>query len=455
MKLQPNFIVAITIYLIIASCADPCENVICENDGICDDGICICIGNYTSANCKFSPPEIEWEKNYGRDGEWSGEYVRSIKQTKDGGYFIAGRKRSTQNVSEGGNKIFGFYNIQKIDSIGNIEWEKDYPGSIYGEMGDIQQTSDEGFIVCGRFTLEVTSSDSDGNVQYDYWILKLDKSGSFVWGENYGGRYTDEATSIQQTIDGGYIVAGHSYSNDGDVSNNKGNTDYWVLKLDSLGSIEWEKSYGGKNYDFAQEILQTIDGGYIVGGSSRSKNGDVGGNNGSVDCWILKLDEVGNIEWEKNFGSSKGENFQSFKETSDFGYIIVGAYKSDYWVFKLDNTGNIEWERRYGGSKIDVATSVDLTFDGGYIIAGYSKSKNGDVGENYGEYDYWIIKLDEWGNLKWGENYGGSKDDFARSIKQTTDGGYIIAGHSNSTDGDISENIDGYDYWIVKLAPEY
>jgi len=173
--------------------------------------------------------------------------------------------------------------------------------------------------------------------------------------------------------------------------------------------IEWEKNFGGTGSDRASTVRQTIDGGYVIAGCSKSGNLDVGGNNGDCDYWIIKIDESGNLEWEKN----------------------------------------------YGGSGYDIANSIEQTLDGGYIVAGSSTSNNGDVGENYGRNDYWIIKIDNLGNLQWENNFGGSDRDSANSIQQTTDGGYIVAGGSASTDGDVGGNMGTPydDYWIIKLDP--
>jgi len=229
------------------------------------------------------------------------------------------------------------------------------------------------------------------------------------WQQNYGGSSADYAQSIQQTLDGGYIVAGGSSSNNGDVSGNNGGWDYWILKLDGTGNVQWEQNYGGSGYDYAYSIQQTLDGGYIVAGRSSSNDGDVSGNNGG---------------W-------------------------------DYWILKLDGTGNVQWEQNYGGSLDDGAFSIQQTLDGGYIVAGGSESNDGDVSENNGDAaDYWILKLDGTGNVQWEQNYGGSGNDRAYSIQQTLDGGYIVAGYSLSNDGDVSGNNGDYDYWIVKLSDD-
>ena len=225
------------------------------------------------------------------------------------------------------------------------------------------------------------------------------------WEKSLGGTDYEIATSMQQTIDGGYIVAGHSSSNDGDVSGNHGLADYWVVKLTNTGAIEWQKSLGGTGYDYAYSIQQTIDGGYIVAGESNSNDGDVSDNHGEMDFWVVKLTSLGTIAWQKSIG----------------------------------------------GSGWDQAKSIQHTIDGGYVIAGSSSSIDGDVSSNYGGFDYWIVKLTSVGALEWQKSFGGSGADAGVSIQQTNDGAYIVAGLSSSNDVDVSGNHGDDDYWIVKL----
>ncbi|MEX0724482.1 MAG: hypothetical protein WD053_11415 [Gracilimonas sp.] len=346
-----------------------------------------------------------------------------------------------------------------------IEWEGSYGGSREDVARSIQVTNDGGYIVAGY------SKSNDGDVSgnndgYDYWVLKLDGTGSIEWEENYGGSSDDYANSIQITDDGGYIMAGRSGSNDGDVSENHGSFDYWIVKLDGSGNIEWEGSYGGSSNDYANSIQITDDGGYIVAGWSRSNNGDISGNNGFDDYWIVKLDGSGDIQWEENYGGSSNEQANSIQTTDDGGYIVVGwstsddgdvsghygnEFREDYWIVKLDGSGSIEWEGNYGGTMYDEAHSVQQTDDGGYIVAGESNSDDGDVSDNKGS-NFWIVKLDGSGSIEWEENYGGSSGEYAHSIQTTDDGGYIVAGWAISDDGDVSGQHGFGDYWVVKLG---
>jgi hypothetical protein len=182
--------------------------------------------------------------------------------------------------------------IVKLDTHGNIQWQKSLGGSGFDSIASIQQTSDGSYIIAG--VLESSDSDVTGG-GYDFWIVKLDSLGTLQWQKSLGGSDNDEAKSIQQTSDGGYIIAGSSFSNNGDVTGNHGNQDYWIVKLDSLGTIQWQKSLGGSEEDEAKSIQQTSDGGYIIAGSSFSNNGDVTGNHGGFDYWIVKLKGQENV----------------------------------------------------------------------------------------------------------------------------------------------------------------
>jgi len=353
----------------------------------------------------------------------------------------------------------------------SIVWQKCLGGSNKDKAYSIQQTSDGGLIIAG-----FTESD-DGDVggyhgRSDYWVVKLDSSGDIEWQKSLGGRFGDYAYFIQQTVDSEFIAAGKSYSNDGDVSGNHGSGDYWVVKLNSSGDTVWQKCLGGSGTDAAYSIQQTLDGGFIVAGESGSIDGDVRGNHGMWDYWIVKLDSIGDIIWQKSLGGGDEDKAYSIQQTLDGGFIVAGESKSndsdvsgwhggfdgygnplpDYWVVKLNSAGDIEWQRCLGGSGADVAYFIQQTSDSGFIIAGWSSSNDGDVSGNHGGIDYWVVKLDFVGNIEWQRCLGGSGADIAYSIQQTIDGGFIVAGYTESNDGDVSGNHGSADYWIIKLS---
>ncbi len=343
-----------------------------------------------------------------------------------------------------------------------IEWQKCLGGSSNEAAFSVQQTNDGNFIVAGYS--DSNNGDVTGNHgSDDYWIVKLDTSSNLLWQKSLGGNSIDQANSIKQTIDGGFIVAGFSYSNDGDVSGNHGADDFWIVKLDIEGNMMWQKSLGGSGDDGANCIQQTFDGGFIAAGWSTSNDGDVSGNHGLWDYWLVKLDSSGNLEWQKSFGGSENDMAYSVQQATDGGFIISGYSESsdgdvsgnhgsrDYWIVKTDASGNLLWQTFLGGSDYDEAHSVQQTKEGGFLIAGFTYSTNGDVSGNHGAYDFWVVKLDTAGNLEWQKTLGGSANDQSFFINKTFDGGSVVVGQSFSNNGDVSGNHGGYDNWVVKL----
>jgi len=343
-----------------------------------------------------------------------------------------------------------------------IEWQKNFGGTKKEIAYSIDQTADGGYIVAG--ISESKDNDVETNRGFrDFWILKLNEIGEIKWKKNFGGSEFERAKSIIQTSDGGYIFVGDSDSDNGDLMGSKGNYDCWVLKLDNDGNIVWKKNYGGSERDFANAIQQTTDGGFVIAGYSWSSDGDINNSYNLEDYWIFKLDNMGEIQWSRKYGGSGRDFANSIEQTSDGGYIIAGETfsidgdvggtngRNDAWIIKLSSDGEIEWNKVFGGYFNDYASSVRQTTDDGYIIAGQAMSEDGDLSSNNGNWDYWIFKLDNQGNLLWSKSYGGSMWDYARAIEQTIDGGYIVGGYSLSSDHDVEDNIGYEDYWILKL----
>ncbi|MFZ0595563.1 MAG: hypothetical protein WAM46_01160, partial [Flavobacterium sp.] len=345
-----------------------------------------------------------------------------------------------------------------------VQWHKALGSNGFEEAHCIQQTKDEGYIIAGYTTGYIGNHGNN-----DAYVVKLDAAGTIQWQKCLGGTENDNAQTIQQTSDGGYIISGDTRSNDGDVSGNHGGSDYWVIKLDATGAILWQKTYGGTSYDLAKSITQTFDGGFIVTGYTYSNDGDVSGNHGASDFWTVKLDASGTIQWQKCIGGNDEDLPSTIEQTTDGGYIIAGGSASkngnvtgnhgglDYWIVKLDATGTLQWQKSLGGTDDDYAESMNQTTDGGYIIAGHARSINGNVTGHHGvgnisSNDYWIVKLDGAGTIQWQKCYGGTGSDQAFSIQQTIDGGYIIAGDTTSSnDGDITGNHPSTDVWILKI----
>ena len=412
------------------------------------------------ATLLHAQPNIEWQKSFGGSGY---EGWRSVQQTSDGGYILVGDTQSDDGDVVGNHGSSDIW-VVKTSSIGSVAWQKTLGGSGVEFGASIQQTSDGGYIIAG------TTNSNNGDVSglyggYDYWIVKLSPSGEISWQKTIGGSKDDLAYSIQQTSDSGYIVAGGSNSTNGDVQGNHGKTDYWILKLSEVGDLQWQKTLGGTDDDLAIGIQQTSDKGYIIAGNSFSNDGDVSGNHGGQDFWVVRLSPEGNLVWQKALGGSGYDANPFIQQTGDGGFILSGQSgsndgnvsgnhgESDLWVAKLNSLGTALWKKSLGGSGIEGSGSVQQTSDGGYLVAGFTNSNDGDVSNNHGSTDSWVLKLSQSGAIQWEKTFGGTDVDGFYFMKQTNEGGYIAAGVSSSTDGDATENQGFSDLWVVKLSP--
>jgi hypothetical protein len=360
-------------------------------------------------------PEIEWSRTF--DGGGS-DWGYSVQQTSDGGYIIAG---ITYSYGDGYGDVY----LIKTDSNGNLQWSRTFGGSKIDWGESVYQTADGGYIVVG----EANSFGVNGS---DVYLIKTDPDGNLLWNRTFGGENYDWGESVQQTADGGYIIVG--------VTNSfgAGSSGVYLIKTDSNGNMQWSKTFGGTRHDRGESIQQTSDGGYIIAGYTDSFG------SGGYDVYLIKTDSSGNIQWNRTLGGGGDDKGYSVQQTSDGGYIIAGytnssgSGKRDVYLIKTDSNGNMQWSRTFGGSGDDTGWSVYQTSDGGYIIVGVTNSFG--AGRN----DVYLIKTDSNGNLQWSKTLGSSEDDVGFSVQQTDDGGYIIAGGTNSSKA-------GYDVWLIKL----
>lgn len=401
-------------------------------------------------------PNINWQKSY-YDTESADNVLEKIIQTADLGYIVVGYK-----IQYSGG---GYWNarITKLNSNLEIVWDRDLLDGT--QLYDVQLTSDNGYLVGGVQKTSPYFTES-------YLIIKLNENGDEQWSRTIGGDRSDYLQSFEETSDGGYILGGYSQSLiSGDKTEDSyGGYDYWVIKIDSTGSIEWQKTIGGAEDDRLKVISQTSDNGYILAGTSES---DISGNKtegsrGGEDYWILKLDPYGSIEWQKSIGGSSNDDLADMKNTVDGGYILTGSSKSDisgeksentegsydYWVIKLNSTGDIEWQNTIGGSDEDISTSIIQTPENSYLVGGYSKSNiSGKKTENSpGREDYWIIKLDVNGNIAWQSTLGGDKSDYLNSVTQNLDGSLLLGGSSYSEisgDKTVPGSHVVASYWVI------
>ncbi|CAN5619161.1 hypothetical protein BH11BAC1_BH11BAC1_30350 [soil metagenome] len=400
---------------------------------------------YFFNTCFGQIPTIQWEHFYGGT---SGEAATSVEQTSDGGYIIGGNSLSIDGDVTGHHGSLGNPDcwVVKTDSVGNIQWEKSLGGSYEEECVEIHQIRYGGYIVL----VKTGSNDGDVTVNNgydDFWIVKLDGAGNMIWQKSYGGSFLETPVAIEQTTDNGFIAAGYTSSNDSDVSGNHGQEDYWVIKIDSSGNVQWKKCYGGSLDDEAYDICQLNDGGYVVVGHSQSFDGDVLNTDSLSGCsWILKLDSIGNLITQRVFNKSPGGFPDSIKYVSNVtptpnnGVVVAGRYHfqpggathDNIYAEKLDSVFTTIWDKNYYSTcQRAYCGDIQPTYDGGYVISGWNSPC----------LEYNILKIDNVGNQDWDTAFCCSWVGYAYT-KQTSDGGYIFA----------NQNIGTYpNYWLIKF----
>lgn len=377
-----------------------------------------------------------WAKSYALS---SHSEAFDVRATPDGGSVVAGARSSALGYPEAW--------VVKLDGGGTVIWQKSFGNTERRYMAwSVDLTNDGGYIVAGSAS---NASDND-----DVWVSKLDASGTILWQRTYGGNGADEAYDVHQTSDGGYIVAGKTES----FRAGPDATDFWVLKLTSAGRIDWHRAYGGDTIDVANAVQQTPDGGYIVAGRTLSFSAQ-----GATDVWVIKLNSRGAIQWEKTYGGSSidGHYGVSIQTTFDGGYIFAAdsasftpplglndSASSFLWVVKLNPDGTTSWQNTYSWSETYPTSrypyysthyssgnprSIKQSSDGGYIVAAQGQ---------------WLVKLNSNGTVAWQYSYGGTGYQDFPSVEQMGDGGYLVSGSSNS----FSSGTGRFDVWVFKTT---
>jgi hypothetical protein len=302
----------------------------------------------------------------------------------------------------------------------------------------------------------------------DMWVLKLDAGGKLVWQKTFGGANTEFSNDISATADGSYILAGSaSSSNTGDVGAGHGFYDYWVVKINASGTLVWQKTFGGSNTDVALSVASQADGAIVVAGYTGSNNtGDLGATHGDDDMWILKLDATGKLLWQKVLGGNSGDDANTIIAATDGGYVVGGYTSSnnngdvgqnhgasDMWIVKLDANGKLVWQKTLGGANNEYANSLCAGPDGSIIVAGNSASnQDGDVGSSHGDADIWLVKLSSTGALISQMLKGGNGYEEAWGITSFPGEGYVVAGYTASNkSGDVGMNNGSNDAWLLKV----
>lgn len=369
-----------------------------------------------------SPPLVDWTKTFGSD---QNDWGNCVAKTSDGGYIICGTYG--RNVW---SLWFSYLYLVKIDATGNEQWHQTIGEYNMDHIGNsVLQTSDGGYIIAGE---------QGAGYRYDAFVMKANATGNVVWLRVFGNYDAyDTGRCVQQTADGGYILVGTTQSY------GAGGADAWLMKFDANGNQVWNRTFGGAYGDTGNCVDQTSDNGYIIIGATESF-----GTEGSADAWLIKTDANGHEQWNRTFGGVDYEDAVNGQQTADGGYVFTGTKPvadgtTDIWVVKTDASGNKVWEKSLGGPDYDTGYSIQQTTDGGYFIVGdYTNpvTMNPDV---YAE------KLDSNGNEKWNETFdrNGSEDRGYYGI-QTADHGYLITGYTGNMLDAAS------DVWLIKLAPE-
>ncbi|GGB81850.1 CBM96 family carbohydrate-binding protein [Dyadobacter sediminis] len=405
-------------------------------------------------------PAVEWDKIVGR-----GLYLAT--PTSDGG-LIAG----VSNESD--------YLIFKFNASGVKEWEKSYVGNKSDQLSAIIQTSDGGYLLGGSSNSDAgidKSQDSYWAESNDFWIVKVSANGTKQWDKTFGGTGNDVLTTMKQATDGGYIIGGSSNSGISDVKSegSKGEyNDYWVIKISSSGNRQWDRTIGGAKSDELYSIDLTNSGGYILGGTSYSNiSGDkTVDSKGNSDYWIVQLSANGSKQWDRTIGGISYDNFLSVQRTADGGFILggfsqspTGADKSenligviDFWIVKVNSDGIKQWDRTLGGKEWELLRSVIQTSDGGFIIAGNSESfKSGSkTVSRKGKSDYWIVKIGPDGKKIWDQSFGAGAGSTSQLFGAfpAYDGGYWLCGNTDGYDAANDKADSGSGTWFVKLLAE-
>jgi len=365
-------------------------------------------------------PTAVWNKTYGGSHAEEGQ---AIVSTADGGFVTAGY--ATQEGSRDGQLI-------KVDSDGTIAWSHTYGGSSDQRAYDVATTADGGYVIAG--VTQPNNPQDDGKA--DMWLVKVDESGHEVWTRTYGGQQSDYAYSVTTTADGGYALAGWTNSS------GAGSKDVWLVKVDSAGHKEFDRTYGGQNVDKGQAIVQTDSGGYAIAGWTNSSGA------GSDDMLLVRTTSTGEKQWSNTYGGSMNEGVfrHGLTATNDGGFALAGWTESysigfdDMWLVKVDESGSKQWSEAYGRSLNDVATSVIQTPDGGYALSGYTRTYDGD------NYDSWLIKTNATGGEQWNKTVGGGQVDVGTDLTRANGGNYVVSGYTNSAGS------GSYDTWLVNVS---
>ncbi|MDB3887436.1 SprB repeat-containing protein, partial [bacterium] len=399
-----------------------------------------------ACDASYTKPDV-WLKFYGGAGL---EYTRELVKTSDGGSIFTARITDGTDIPGhiGGHDGW----VVKLDKDGNVEWTRVLGGSQAEYFHSIKEDADGNYILGGG-TSSADTLNADGDIPSnqggsDLWAVKLDPSGNTLWSKTYGSSLAESCDFVSVTSDGGYLLGGSTWSPDGsifpDSIGSSGRNDFWVVKLDVNGNMEWNKVLGGIGYEGVGNVLEHQDGTYYIVGVTYATGGsDFAGipQKGASDLGIVRLSSTGDLLWAGVYGGSGADGFlHRGVEAADGGIVIGGRSKSadmdvpsnqggyDYWALKIDTTGNLLWSKTYGGSADDYFTEISATADNGFLLTGWTESNDGDIHGSHGGSEIWSVKIDSIGDTLWTQAYGGLGDDEGYGIIETAPGTFLLLG---------------------------
>ena len=417
--------------------------------------------------------QMQREAAFGGTGE---DVLFCTVHTSDAGLLLGGH--SSSDVS--GNKTSpGFGNrdywLVKLDANWNQLWDKTFGGTGDDILSVIQPTVDGGYLLAGYSNSGISGNKTNANFSSlnDYWLVKVDADGNKLWERNYGGLSSDLLYTIVPSGDGGFLLGGLSLSG---ISGNKstaafGGGDYWLVKVDAAGNKLWDRSYGGTAADLLLSIVPAGDGGFLLGGYSSSgiSGNKTNANFGMEDFWVIKIDSAGNNLWEREYGGSDHDVLHAIVPTTD-GFLLAGYSSSpasgnktsdnygaaDFWLVKIDPNGNMLWDKSYGGDGSDYLYTAVPACNGGFLLGGGSAfhSSGNKASQAFGNFDYWLVRVDAAGNKLWDQTFGGTGNEYIYGLTTDTNGTYLLAGHSDS---DVSGNkttpaFGLPDFWLLNVS---
>ena len=410
--------------------------------------------------CKESGGEVPdeetpWSRLYGGS---SNEFACDIKPTIDGGYAVFGQTMSVDKDVTVNHGDWDFW-LVKLDKDGMLDWQKTYGGSYFDRANAFTHKKDGGYVLTGM--TESNDGDVSGNHgSGDVFVVSLSPAGDVEWVLVWGGSGSDEGLDVIESINGEILIVGMTGSSDGDLAEDPALlNDGFILCLNPTGSIKWHKNYGAEGMDVLSSIIQATDGSLVTAGYSDSEEGDFTGNNGSYDAWLMMLNPTGNPIWNKMFGGTECEAISSLVQTSDGNFAAIGSFNEsdgdmmtyDFLISRFDLSGNLLWSKQLGGSDFDYGLNIIESNDKCILVIGRARSSDGDVLKNHGNEDVLIVKLNNSGEILWKKPYGGTMDDIGSAILQNSKGSIIVAGVTESNNGDVTGNKGGFDFWIFKI----